>query len=144
MSRRPNFWPWPPWTSVSPLCAGWSCCSRVWIEHSVRNTAPCVALPVYNTWTLSGESRWQDLEKEKKKISVFLGSIFILICHFRSLWHGMLVVASFIQHVTYKVKQDDSRLKDLALKHCNLHLNVCKNGFCVFCVSLDFTDLLSR
>uniref|UniRef100_A0A3P9BT85 RING-type E3 ubiquitin transferase n=1 Tax=Maylandia zebra TaxID=106582 RepID=A0A3P9BT85_9CICH len=37
-----------------------------------------------------------------------------------SLWHGMLVVASFIQHVTYKVKQDDQRLKDLALKHCNL------------------------
>lgn len=43
---------------------------------------------------------------------------------FRSLWHGMLVVASFIQHVIFKVKQNDSRLKEVTLKHCNLLLNV--------------------
>lgn len=42
----------------------------------------------------------------------------------RSLWQGMLVVASFIQHVMVKVPQNDSRLKDVALKHCNLHLNL--------------------
>ncbi|XP_070782783.1 E3 ubiquitin-protein ligase rnf213-beta [Enoplosus armatus] len=42
----------------------------------------------------------------------------------RSLWHGMLAVASFVQHVIFKVNQNDSRLKELALKHCNLHLNV--------------------
>ncbi|XP_059181122.1 E3 ubiquitin-protein ligase rnf213-beta [Centropristis striata] len=40
----------------------------------------------------------------------------------RLLWQGMLVVASFIQHVLFKVK--DPRLKELALKHCNLHLNL--------------------
>ncbi|XP_049419183.1 E3 ubiquitin-protein ligase rnf213-beta isoform X2 [Epinephelus fuscoguttatus] len=42
----------------------------------------------------------------------------------RSLWRGMLVVTSFIQHILFKVKRDDSRLKELALKHCNLHLNL--------------------
>ncbi|KAK5851292.1 hypothetical protein PBY51_002095 [Eleginops maclovinus] len=42
----------------------------------------------------------------------------------RSLWHGMLVVASFIQHIILKVNKNDSRLKELALKHCNLHLNL--------------------
>ncbi|KAM4524138.1 E3 ubiquitin-protein ligase rnf213-beta isoform 2-T2 [Odontesthes bonariensis] len=42
----------------------------------------------------------------------------------RSLWQGMLVVASFIQHVIFKVKQDDLKLKELAVKHCNLHLNL--------------------
>ncbi|XP_030610400.1 E3 ubiquitin-protein ligase rnf213-beta [Archocentrus centrarchus] len=42
----------------------------------------------------------------------------------RSLWHGMLVVMCFVQHVICKVKQDDSRLKELALKYCNLHLNL--------------------
>ncbi|XP_073346346.1 E3 ubiquitin-protein ligase rnf213-beta [Pagrus major] len=42
----------------------------------------------------------------------------------RSLWHGMLIVAAFIQHVIFKVKQKDSRLSELALKHCNLHLNL--------------------
>ncbi|XP_033975098.1 E3 ubiquitin-protein ligase rnf213-beta isoform X3 [Trematomus bernacchii] len=42
----------------------------------------------------------------------------------RSLWHGMLVVASFIQHIIFKVNKNDSRLKELALKHCNLHLNL--------------------
>ncbi|KAM4526288.1 E3 ubiquitin-protein ligase rnf213-beta [Fundulus diaphanus] len=42
----------------------------------------------------------------------------------RSLWHGMLVVASFIQQIIFKVKQDDSKLKELSLKHCNLHLNL--------------------
>ncbi|XP_069016032.1 E3 ubiquitin-protein ligase rnf213-beta [Embiotoca jacksoni] len=40
----------------------------------------------------------------------------------KSLWHGMLIVASFIQHVVLKVKQDDSRLK--ALKHCKLLLKL--------------------
>ncbi|XP_054454921.1 E3 ubiquitin-protein ligase rnf213-beta [Anoplopoma fimbria] len=42
----------------------------------------------------------------------------------RSLWHGMLVVASYIQHVIFRVIQNDSRLIELALKHCNLHLNL--------------------
>ncbi|XP_071319372.1 E3 ubiquitin-protein ligase rnf213-beta isoform X2 [Trachinotus anak] len=42
----------------------------------------------------------------------------------RSLWHGMLVVASFIQHVVSEVKENDLRLKELALRHCNLHLNL--------------------
>ncbi|XP_072229611.1 E3 ubiquitin-protein ligase rnf213-beta isoform X2 [Leuresthes tenuis] len=42
----------------------------------------------------------------------------------RSLWQGILVVASFIQHVIFKVKQDDLKLKELAVKHCNLHLNL--------------------
>ncbi|XP_023254968.1 E3 ubiquitin-protein ligase rnf213-beta-like, partial [Seriola lalandi dorsalis] len=41
----------------------------------------------------------------------------------RSLWHGMLVVASFIQHIVFEVKENNVRLKELALKHCNLHLN---------------------
>uniref|UniRef100_M4AJD5 RING-type E3 ubiquitin transferase n=1 Tax=Xiphophorus maculatus TaxID=8083 RepID=M4AJD5_XIPMA len=41
-----------------------------------------------------------------------------------SLWHGMLVVASFIQQITFKMKQDDLKLKELSLKHCNLHLNL--------------------
>uniref|UniRef100_A0A3B4YE64 RING-type E3 ubiquitin transferase n=1 Tax=Seriola lalandi dorsalis TaxID=1841481 RepID=A0A3B4YE64_SERLL len=41
-----------------------------------------------------------------------------------SLWHGMLVVASFIQHIVFEVKENDVRLKELALKHCNLHLNL--------------------
>lgn len=36
----------------------------------------------------------------------------------------MLVVASFIQHIIFKVKENDSKMKDLAFKHCNLHLNV--------------------
>ncbi|TKS89378.1 E3 ubiquitin-protein ligase rnf213-beta [Collichthys lucidus] len=40
----------------------------------------------------------------------------------RSLWHGMLVVASFIQHVMFK--QNEPKLKELSLKHCNLHLNL--------------------
>ena len=39
----------------------------------------------------------------------------------------MLTVAAFIQHVIFKVKQNDSRLSELALTHCNLHLNVSKN-----------------
>ncbi|XP_044192717.1 E3 ubiquitin-protein ligase rnf213-beta isoform X2 [Thunnus albacares] len=42
----------------------------------------------------------------------------------RSLWHGMLVVASFIQHVIFKVKGNDTKMKDLAFQHCNLHLNL--------------------
>ncbi|XP_051273053.1 E3 ubiquitin-protein ligase rnf213-beta isoform X1 [Dicentrarchus labrax] len=46
----------------------------------------------------------------------------------RSLWYGMLVVGSFIQHILFKVKPDDSRLKELALKHCNLHLNLMKES----------------
>ncbi|KAM8837147.1 E3 ubiquitin-protein ligase rnf213-beta [Spinachia spinachia] len=42
----------------------------------------------------------------------------------RSQWHGMLVVASFIQHVVFRVTQNDSRRREVALKHCNLHLNL--------------------
>ncbi|XP_029311958.1 LOW QUALITY PROTEIN: E3 ubiquitin-protein ligase rnf213-beta [Cottoperca gobio] len=42
----------------------------------------------------------------------------------RSLWQGMLVVASFIQHIIFGVKKNDSRVKELALKHCNLHLKL--------------------
>ncbi|XP_042252605.1 E3 ubiquitin-protein ligase rnf213-beta [Thunnus maccoyii] len=42
----------------------------------------------------------------------------------RSLWHGMLVVASFIQHIIFKVEENDSKMRDLALQHCNLHLNL--------------------
>nr|XP_046232923.1 E3 ubiquitin-protein ligase rnf213-beta [Scatophagus argus]XP_046232924.1 E3 ubiquitin-protein ligase rnf213-beta [Scatophagus argus] len=42
----------------------------------------------------------------------------------RSLWHGMLIVASFIQHIVFKVKQNDSKLSEVALRHCNLHLNL--------------------
>ncbi|XP_060883843.1 E3 ubiquitin-protein ligase rnf213-beta [Labrus mixtus] len=42
----------------------------------------------------------------------------------RSLWQGMLVVVSFIQTVIFKIKQSDSRLRELSLKHCNLHLNM--------------------
>ncbi|XP_076008326.1 E3 ubiquitin-protein ligase rnf213-beta isoform X2 [Genypterus blacodes] len=38
----------------------------------------------------------------------------------RTMWHGLLVVASFIQHIIFKVKQRDLRLNELALKHCNL------------------------
>ncbi|XP_026207099.1 E3 ubiquitin-protein ligase rnf213-beta isoform X2 [Anabas testudineus] len=46
----------------------------------------------------------------------------------RSLWEGMLVVASFVQHVVLKVQRDDLRLKELALKHCNLHLNLMRES----------------
>lgn len=122
MLSRPNYWLWRPCKSASPLWAGWSFCSRVWIECLVRNTVHSVALAVCNIWTPSGESAkmYSDLN------TVFCVAKFIynLICPFRSLWHGMLVVASFIQHVIFKVQQNDSRLKELALKHCNLHLNV--------------------
>ncbi|XP_028991062.2 E3 ubiquitin-protein ligase rnf213-beta [Betta splendens] len=38
----------------------------------------------------------------------------------RSMWSGMLVVASFVQHVLLKV-QHNERLMELFLKHCNLH-----------------------
>ena len=37
----------------------------------------------------------------------------------------MLTVAAFIQHVIFKVKQNEQ--SELALTHCNLHLNVSKN-----------------
>lgn len=46
----------------------------------------------------------------------------------RSLWHWMLIVASFIQHVIFKIEEEDSRLMEVAIKHCNLHLNVCRNS----------------
>ncbi|KAK1881703.1 E3 ubiquitin-protein ligase rnf213-beta [Dissostichus eleginoides] len=46
----------------------------------------------------------------------------------RSLWHGMLVVASFIQHIIFKVNKNDSRLKKLALKHGKLHLNLMQDS----------------
>ncbi|XP_034563927.1 E3 ubiquitin-protein ligase rnf213-beta [Notolabrus celidotus] len=42
----------------------------------------------------------------------------------RSLWQGMLVVVSFIQNVVFKIRQNDSRLKELSLKHCNLQLKL--------------------
>ncbi|KAM9837888.1 LOW QUALITY PROTEIN: E3 ubiquitin-protein ligase rnf213-beta [Aulostomus maculatus] len=42
----------------------------------------------------------------------------------RSLWYGMLVVSSFIQHISGKVKEDDLKLKNLAFRHCNLVLNL--------------------
>ncbi|XP_041671343.1 E3 ubiquitin-protein ligase rnf213-beta isoform X2 [Cheilinus undulatus] len=42
----------------------------------------------------------------------------------RSLWRGVLVVVSFIQNVIFRVKQNDSRLRELALKHCSLLLNM--------------------
>uniref|UniRef100_A0A3B3CNS2 RING-type domain-containing protein n=1 Tax=Oryzias melastigma TaxID=30732 RepID=A0A3B3CNS2_ORYME len=37
-----------------------------------------------------------------------------------SLWHWMLIVASFIEHVIFKIEQEDSRLIERAIKHCNL------------------------
>lgn len=76
---------------------------------------------------------------EEEKCSVILKLIYNLICLIRSLWHGLLVVASFIQHVIFEVKQDDLRLKELALKHCNLQLNVCK----MVLVSVFFSKLLT-
>ncbi|XP_054605449.2 E3 ubiquitin-protein ligase rnf213-beta isoform X2 [Nothobranchius furzeri] len=42
----------------------------------------------------------------------------------RLLWHGILVVGSYIQNIILKVKQHYSELEELALKHCNLHLNL--------------------
>ncbi|CAL8282528.1 unnamed protein product [Merluccius merluccius] len=38
----------------------------------------------------------------------------------RSTWSGMLVIAAFIQRVLFEATQGDARLKELALKHCNL------------------------
>lgn len=52
-----------------------------------------------------------------------------ILCFFRSLWHGILVVASFIQHIIFKLKQSDSRLKKVALKHCSLSRHVSRFGF---------------
>ncbi len=124
MLSRPNCWLWRPCKSATPLWAEWSFCSRVWIECSVRNTVPSVALTVCNIWTPSGESG--KMYSDKNKVVCVSRFIYNLFCPFRSLWHGMLVVASFIQHVIFKVQQNDSRLKELALKHCNLHLNVSK------------------
>ncbi|XP_024140227.1 E3 ubiquitin-protein ligase rnf213-beta isoform X2 [Oryzias melastigma] len=42
----------------------------------------------------------------------------------RSLWHWMLIVASFIEHVIFKIEQEDSRLIERAIKHCNLLLKL--------------------
>lgn len=36
----------------------------------------------------------------------------------------MLVVAAFIQHIIFKVEEKDAKVKEVALKHCILHLNV--------------------
>ncbi|KAM3592519.1 uncharacterized protein V6R79_020598 [Siganus canaliculatus] len=44
----------------------------------------------------------------------------------RSLWHGVLVVASFIQHVMFKLT--DPRLRTEALKHCNPLLNLMQDS----------------
>ncbi|KAK0144079.1 E3 ubiquitin-protein ligase rnf213-beta [Merluccius polli] len=38
----------------------------------------------------------------------------------RSTWSGMLVIAAFIQRVLFEATQGDARLKELALKHCDL------------------------
>ncbi|KAK2820122.1 hypothetical protein Q5P01_023081 [Channa striata] len=46
----------------------------------------------------------------------------------RSLWHGLLVVASFIQHVILKVPLNDSTLEELALRHCNLQLKLMQDA----------------
>ncbi|XP_020567705.1 E3 ubiquitin-protein ligase rnf213-beta isoform X2 [Oryzias latipes] len=46
----------------------------------------------------------------------------------RSLWHWMLIVASFIQHVIFKIEEEDSRLMEVAIKHCNLHLNLMQDS----------------
>ncbi|XP_029383406.1 E3 ubiquitin-protein ligase rnf213-beta [Echeneis naucrates] len=46
----------------------------------------------------------------------------------RSLWLGMLVVAAFIQHVVFKVNNNDGGFNELALRHCNLHLNLMKES----------------
>lgn len=49
---------------------------------------------------------------------------FNILCFFRSFWNGILVVASFIQHIIFKLKQSDSRLEEVALKHCSFSLDV--------------------
>ncbi|XP_071387268.1 E3 ubiquitin-protein ligase rnf213-beta-like [Centroberyx affinis] len=46
----------------------------------------------------------------------------------RSLWRGILVIAAFIQRVLFELKQRDSRLKELALKHCNLLQNLMQDS----------------
>ncbi|KAM3838360.1 E3 ubiquitin-protein ligase rnf213-beta-like, partial [Diretmus argenteus] len=46
----------------------------------------------------------------------------------RSQWRGMLVIAAFIQHILFEVKQRDSRLEELALKHCNLLQNLMQDS----------------
>lgn len=64
--------------------------------------------------------------QDAKQVSfVCVSGLFTSSALFRSLWHGLKVVASFIQHVLFKIEKDDQRLKELALKHCSLHLNVC-------------------
>ncbi|XP_058476821.1 E3 ubiquitin-protein ligase rnf213-beta isoform X2 [Solea solea] len=43
----------------------------------------------------------------------------------RTLWDGMLVVASFVQHVVFNGRhENDLRLQEVTLRHCNLHLNL--------------------
>ncbi|RVE59876.1 hypothetical protein OJAV_G00193340 [Oryzias javanicus] len=42
----------------------------------------------------------------------------------RSLWNWMLVAASFIEQVICKIEREDSRLIELAIKHCNLLLKL--------------------
>lgn len=127
MSSRHNFWMWRPCKSVRPLWAEWSSCSRVWTELSVRNTELSVALAVCNIWMPLGESGKLQMCREKKGSQWFMFYLSSFLCSLRSKWHGMLIVAAFIQHVILKDKQNDSRLSELALKHCNLHLNVSKN-----------------
>uniref|UniRef100_H3D2U7 Uncharacterized protein n=1 Tax=Tetraodon nigroviridis TaxID=99883 RepID=H3D2U7_TETNG len=46
----------------------------------------------------------------------------------RSLWHGILMVASFIQHIIFKLKQSDSRLKKAGLKHCSILLHLMRES----------------
>uniref|UniRef100_A0A3B5AHP7 RING-type E3 ubiquitin transferase n=1 Tax=Stegastes partitus TaxID=144197 RepID=A0A3B5AHP7_9TELE len=109
-------------------------------EPLLRNTAPSAARAVCNIWTPSGESG----KKQKKTPEIYICFLVLFIIssvRFRSLWHGMLVVASFIQHVVFKVRQDDLRLKELSLKHCNLHLNVRSSVFLFFISQQGFSIL---
>ncbi|KAM4623618.1 E3 ubiquitin-protein ligase rnf213-beta [Polymixia lowei] len=57
----------------------------------------------------------------------------------RSIWRGLLVVAAFIQQVLFEVKQKDSRLEELALKHCNLLQNLMQD-----CPDLRSVDTLEQ
>lgn len=74
---------------------------------------------------LCAAARLHQVSVSTEELSAVLRGIHDLTGSGRSMWRGMLVVASFIQHVLFKVRQTD-RLKELSLKHCDLHLNVRK------------------
>ncbi|XP_056152727.1 E3 ubiquitin-protein ligase rnf213-beta [Lampris incognitus] len=46
----------------------------------------------------------------------------------RSVWHGILIVTSFIQQVMFKVKQNDTKLEELSVTHCNLLQNLMRDS----------------